>query len=80
MQPYWSPDSTKIEMWIPTSGWNPQFTAKDRMACVALYMHAIRKGCDVREAEALALQQTWKMRLDVTYPVPAERRLRAVFG
>jgi hypothetical protein len=50
------------------------------MVCTSLYMHALRKGCASREAEALALQQTWKMRLHVTYAPAAERRLRAVFA
>jgi hypothetical protein len=80
MQPVWSFDSTTIEMWAPTSGWNPQFTGRDRMVCARLYVHAVRRGCGTKEAEALAQQKTWAMRLGVTYAPAAERRLRVVFG
>jgi hypothetical protein len=47
--------------------------------CANLYIHAKEKGCTPREAEALALQETWKARLGVVYPPAAERRARIVF-
>lgn len=80
MQPIWSPDSLSLDMWAPTTGWSPQFTGKDRLICANLYAHALRKGCSAREAEALALQKTWKLRAELMYLPAAERRLRAVFG
>ncbi len=80
MQPVWLHDSSSIEMWAPTSGWNPQFTAHDRLVCARLFLHAKEKGCGAREAEALALQKTWALRLGVGYAPTAERQMRAVFG
>lgn len=80
MQAIWSPDSTSIEMWVPTVGWNPQFTGLDRVRCANLYRGAVRKGCSVKEAEALALQKTWALRLGIVYGVAEERRMRTVFG
>ena len=80
----WSFSESKVELWSPSVGWNPQFAERDRVFCAALWAHGLKRGLSNDEAEAMALMRTWlawgaRNGGHLRYTPAQERRLATLF-
>jgi hypothetical protein len=60
---FWSPATSKIEYWQPTTGWNAAFSEQEKIQCTNLFFFfKTKKGLSERKAEVLAQMVIYKQK------------------